>query len=136
MPAMAANPGGFEQVTELSRVPAARRGWRLGWGGRSQPLLPSGAAMCQSCLSDGIFMGADGCQGNGGFGEPRAPQPRPGSAGSRCWLTPGAASAAHAGAAEDAVPGCTGGPAPAPRSPLPCNLVFLSHPTGVPQPSA
>uniref|UniRef100_A0A8B9FB96 DAB2 interacting protein n=1 Tax=Amazona collaria TaxID=241587 RepID=A0A8B9FB96_9PSIT len=28
--------------------------------------------MCESCLSDSIFMGADGCQGNGGFGESHA----------------------------------------------------------------
>lgn len=69
-------------------------------GTRAQPLLPSGAAMCHSCLSDGVFMGADGCQGNRGFGES-------GAAGSRCWLTPGAA---HAGAAGDSVP--------AARSPL------------------
>uniref|UniRef100_A0A8C3V2D4 DAB2 interacting protein n=1 Tax=Catharus ustulatus TaxID=91951 RepID=A0A8C3V2D4_CATUS len=55
-------------------------------------------------------MGADGCQGNGGFGESGAPQPGPSS----CWLPPGAASAAHAGAAPHAVPACSGGSAPLP----------------------
>lgn len=68
------------------------------------------------------LMGADGCQGNGGFGESGAPQPGPSS----CWLPPGAASAAHAGAAPHAVPACSGGSAPLPSA-RPFSVLVSPH---------
>lgn len=88
-----------------ARLGSAQRGWCLGRFCRAA----GSPCSVRSCDVPGLsvrrdLMGADGCQGNGGFGEPGAPQPGPqqmlADAG-RCRSCPGR---------------CTGGSAPLPSA--------------------